>query len=132
MGIYEDQQILTKTGSRPITLEYSQSSPHTNRMAYDKNLYYIITWFGLYFVSSGNGIFLHEVGFVGVCVCVCERHENIGGVWYTGGYDENIWGYSLHLGDIVSTMGDIVSTLGAIMSTLREELYVRVFNTQNK
>ena len=27
MGIYEDQQIYTNTGSRPIRFEYSQSDP---------------------------------------------------------------------------------------------------------
>ena len=36
MRIYEDQQIHTKTGSRPITFHYSRSSPHTNRKAYSK------------------------------------------------------------------------------------------------
>ena len=40
MGIYEDQQIHTKTGSRPIKFEYSQSDSHTNRMAYNNELYH--------------------------------------------------------------------------------------------
>ena len=31
MGIYEDEQIHTKTGFRPIKLQESQSDPHTNR-----------------------------------------------------------------------------------------------------
>ena len=31
MGIYEDRQIHTKTGFRPIKLQESQSGPHTNR-----------------------------------------------------------------------------------------------------
>ena len=35
MGIYKDQQIHTKTGSRPIRLGYSQSGPGTNPMAYN-------------------------------------------------------------------------------------------------
>ena len=34
MGIYEDQQIHTKTGSRPIKSENNRSGPCTNRMAY--------------------------------------------------------------------------------------------------
>ena len=32
MGIYEDRQIHTKTGFRPIKLQESRSGPHTNRM----------------------------------------------------------------------------------------------------
>ena len=35
MGIYEDHQIHTKTGSRPIRFQYSQSGPKTNPMAYN-------------------------------------------------------------------------------------------------
>ena len=31
MGIYEDRQIHTKTGFRPIKLQESRSGPHTNR-----------------------------------------------------------------------------------------------------
>ena len=31
MGIYEDWQIHTKTGFRPIKLQESRSGPHTNR-----------------------------------------------------------------------------------------------------
>ena len=44
MGIYEDQQIHTKTDSRPITFEYSQSDPHTNRIAYNNIFYQILYW----------------------------------------------------------------------------------------
>ena len=32
MGIYEDWQIHTKTGFRPIKLQESRSGPHTDRM----------------------------------------------------------------------------------------------------
>ena len=31
MGIYEDRQIYTKTGFRPIKLQESRSGPHTDR-----------------------------------------------------------------------------------------------------
>ena len=33
MGIYEDRQIHTKTGFRPIKLQESRSDPHTDRTA---------------------------------------------------------------------------------------------------
>ena len=36
MGIYEEQQINTKTSSPPIRFQNSLSGPHTNRMEYDK------------------------------------------------------------------------------------------------
>ena len=39
MGIYEDRQIHTKTGFRPIKLQESRSGPHTNRTPSD-NLKY--------------------------------------------------------------------------------------------
>ena len=38
MGIYEDWQIHTKTGFRPIKLQESRSGPHTNRTSHD-NIY---------------------------------------------------------------------------------------------
>ena len=41
MGIYEDHQIHTKTGSWPIRLQYSQSNLRTNRTAYNKLKYFI-------------------------------------------------------------------------------------------
>ena len=37
MGIYEDRQIHTKTGFRPIKLQESRSGPHTNRMPSNNN-----------------------------------------------------------------------------------------------
>ena len=36
MGIYEDWQIHTKTGFRPIKLQESRSGPHTNRTPSNK------------------------------------------------------------------------------------------------
>ena len=42
MGIYEDWQIHTKTGFRPIKLQESQSAPHTNRTPSNKWTYEII------------------------------------------------------------------------------------------
>ena len=41
MGIYEDWQIHTKTGFRPIKLQESRSGPHTNRTP--SNNYYLLT-----------------------------------------------------------------------------------------
>ena len=38
IGIYEDRQIHTKTGFRPIKLQESRSGPHTNRTP-SNNLY---------------------------------------------------------------------------------------------
>ena len=37
MGIYEDRQIHTKTGFRPIKLQESRSGPHTNRTLSNNN-----------------------------------------------------------------------------------------------
>ena len=39
MGIYEDRQIHTKTGFRPIKLQESRSGPHTNRTPSNKVTY---------------------------------------------------------------------------------------------
>ena len=39
MGIYEDRQIHTKTGFRPIKLQESRSGPHTNRTPSNKGIY---------------------------------------------------------------------------------------------
>ena len=39
MGIYEDRQIHTKTGFRPIKLQESRSGPHTNRTPSNKYKY---------------------------------------------------------------------------------------------
>ena len=41
MGIYEDWQIHSKTGFRPIELQESRSGPHTNRTPSDN--YYLLT-----------------------------------------------------------------------------------------
>ena len=35
MGIYEEEQIYTKTGSRPIRFQYRGSGPLTDAMAYN-------------------------------------------------------------------------------------------------
>ena len=40
MRIYEDRQIHTKTGFRPIKLQESRSGPHTNRTPSNNILYY--------------------------------------------------------------------------------------------
>ena len=40
MGIYKDRQIHTKTSSRPIKWQDSQSGPHNNRMPLNNNEYY--------------------------------------------------------------------------------------------
>ena len=42
MGIYEDRQIHTKTGFRPIKLQESRSGPHTNRTP-SNNVNYCLT-----------------------------------------------------------------------------------------
>ena len=39
MGIYEDWQIHTKTGFRPIKLQESRSDPHTNRTPSNERIY---------------------------------------------------------------------------------------------
>ena len=39
MGIYDNWQIHTKTGFRPIKLQESQSGPHTNRTPSNNGLY---------------------------------------------------------------------------------------------
>ena len=55
MGIiYEDQQIHTKTASRRIRLEYSQSDPHTNRMACDDRFYYCVRLSDLHYSTFFN------------------------------------------------------------------------------
>ena len=43
MGIYEDRQIHTKTGFRPIKFLESRSGPHTNRTSSNILTYYIVT-----------------------------------------------------------------------------------------
>ena len=42
MGIYEDWQIHTKTGFRPIKLQESRSGPHANRMPSNNRDYYSV------------------------------------------------------------------------------------------
>ena len=41
MGIYEDWQIHTKTGFRPIKLQESRSGPHTNRTPSNNNAVFV-------------------------------------------------------------------------------------------
>ena len=42
MGIYEDRQIHTKTGFRPIKLQESRSGPHTDRTPSNNGNYCLI------------------------------------------------------------------------------------------
>ena len=42
MGIYEDWQIHTKTGFRPIKPQESRSGPHTNRTLYNNIAYKLL------------------------------------------------------------------------------------------
>ena len=44
MGIYEDRQICTKTGFRPIKLQESQPCLHTNRTLYNNNIYLLTSY----------------------------------------------------------------------------------------
>ena len=65
MGIYEDQQIHTKTGFRPIKLQESQSDPHTNRtpsnnldyLRIDTILIKVTRSISIYSTSLGSGTY---------------------------------------------------------------------------